>query len=157
MTSHPFITMYLDMCLCICKFLFFRTTPWGNHYLCYIMYHNVGAGWMLSTNNNNTHWWFTGEVCGESPLTLCSVFKLGYANVSDYFFMNLTVGIFNHWSPSQRIGLLQHFYFSLLTWEQFQAERNFARIVQKLLYTLSPEPLSKVDQLSQYCSCQDVI
>ena len=68
-------------------------------------------------------------------------------------FMNLTVGIFNHWSPSQRTGLLQHFYFSLLMWEQFQAERNFARIVQKLLYTLSPETLSKVGQLSQYCSC----
>ena len=69
-------------------------------------------------------------------------------------YMNLTVGIFNHWSPSQRIGLLQHFNFSLLMLEQFQAERKFARIVQKLLCTLSPETLSKVGQLSQYCSCR---
>ena len=53
------------------------------------MYNNVGAGWMLSTNNNNTHWWFTGEACGESPPTLCSVFKLGYADVSDYFLYEL--------------------------------------------------------------------
>ena len=35
------------------------------------------------------HWWFTGEACGESPPTLCSVFKLGYADVSDYFLYEL--------------------------------------------------------------------
>lgn len=67
---------------------------------------------------------------GSHPLHCVQCLNLVMEMCQIISYLNLTVGIFNHWSPSQRIGLLQHFNFSLLMLEQFQAERKFARIVQ---------------------------